>query len=314
MHKTRDLFPYNMYWKRRDWRFISRVIPITIIAMAVLLSCCFANLTHSRAQNRLLQRGIGHDHLSFVLDGVRERAMSSSQPDPIMLIDFPEINRQYVDENAVPYAVQSQLNDSVLLESLNEEVDYKVPKAIRISRGPRNVKEMLIMETYPIVEFLDAEGSPLTAVGDDSNPWIVTAELIGGSGATLLGFKEAAVKQGQAQFTDMSISKSGINYRLMFNLTTPADTTIHGIISDNFRVSERPLGLKLINESTMIQVNSSFDVEFAIWDAALDAQADDNILAAKSWECELSTNPATSLLEGDTSLQVPAGRLNFVKC
>ena len=94
MHKTRDLFPYNMYWKRRDWCFISRVIPITIIAMAVLVSSCFANLTHSRAQNRLLQRGIGHDHLSFVLDGVRERAMSSSQPDPIMLIHFPEINHQ----------------------------------------------------------------------------------------------------------------------------------------------------------------------------------------------------------------------------
>ena len=94
MHKLRDLLPYNMHWERGDRYFVCRVIPITIIAMAVLLGSCFANLTHTRAQNRLLQRGIGHEHLSFVLDGVRERAMSSSQPDPIMLIHFPEINHQ----------------------------------------------------------------------------------------------------------------------------------------------------------------------------------------------------------------------------
>ena len=243
--------------------------------------------------------------------GLNVTGLSMEEPIPPPTepdISSDTFNRQYVDENAVPYAVQSQLNDSLILESLNEEVDYKVPKAIRISRGPRNVKEMLIMENYPIVEFLDAEGNPLTAVGDDSNPWIVTAELIGGSGATLHGFKEVAVKQGQAHFTELSISKSGINYQLMFNVTIPADTTLNGIISDNFLVSERPLGLKLINESSMIQVNSSFDVEFAIWDAALDAQADENILEAKSWECELSTNPAISVLEGETSLQVPEGR------
>ena len=73
---------------------IFRVLPITILAMAALLGSCLANLTHTRAQNRLLQRAISHDHMTFVLDGVRERAISSIQSDPIMLIHFPEIDHQ----------------------------------------------------------------------------------------------------------------------------------------------------------------------------------------------------------------------------
>ena len=82
-----------MFWEGGGG-VIFRVLPITVLAMAALLGSSFASLTHSRAQNRLLQRAISHDHLTFVLDGVRERAMSSVQPDPIMLIHFPEINHQ----------------------------------------------------------------------------------------------------------------------------------------------------------------------------------------------------------------------------
>ena len=82
-----------MFWDGGGGVFL-RVLPITVLAMAVLIGSSFANLTHSRAQNRLLQRAISHDHLTFVLDGVRERAIHSVQPDPIMLVHFPEINHQ----------------------------------------------------------------------------------------------------------------------------------------------------------------------------------------------------------------------------
>ena len=93
MNKKRDSSIYNVYWEGGGG-MVFRVLPITLIAMAFLLGSTFANLTHSRAQNRHLQRAITHDHLTFVLNGVRERAMSSVQPDPIMLIHFPEINHQ----------------------------------------------------------------------------------------------------------------------------------------------------------------------------------------------------------------------------
>jgi len=94
MYKKRETSIYNACWEGGGGGVVFRVVPAIILAMALLLGSCFANLTHTRAQNRLLQRAITHDHLTFVLDGVRERAISSVQPDPIMLIHFPEINHQ----------------------------------------------------------------------------------------------------------------------------------------------------------------------------------------------------------------------------
>ena len=93
MNKKKDSSIYNVYWEGGGGMAF-RVLPITLLAMIFLLGSTFGNLTHSRAQNRHLQRAITHDHLTFVLNGVRERAMSSVQPDPIMLIHFPEINHQ----------------------------------------------------------------------------------------------------------------------------------------------------------------------------------------------------------------------------
>ena len=93
MYKKRESTIYNVFWEGGGG-VAFRVVPLTILVMAALLGSCFANLTHTRAQNRLLQRAIAHDHLTFVLDGVKERAVSSVQPDPIMLIHFPEINHQ----------------------------------------------------------------------------------------------------------------------------------------------------------------------------------------------------------------------------
>ena len=54
-----------------------------------------ASLTQSRLQNRHLQRVMNHHRITIVLQGVRARAMRSSKPDPILLINFPEINHQF---------------------------------------------------------------------------------------------------------------------------------------------------------------------------------------------------------------------------
>ena len=52
-------------------------------------------LTQTRSQNRELQRAVTHNHLTLVLEGVRERTLNTIQPDPILLIDFPEIHHQF---------------------------------------------------------------------------------------------------------------------------------------------------------------------------------------------------------------------------
>ncbi len=54
-----------------------------------------ASSSTSRSQNRQLQRVIRHDHVEFVLEGVRERTLNSVQPDPILLIHFPDIDHQF---------------------------------------------------------------------------------------------------------------------------------------------------------------------------------------------------------------------------
>ena len=84
---------YIIYWEGGG-QMMFRILPLAILIMAVLLGSCFANLTHIRDQNRLLQRAISHNHMTFVLEGVRERAVRSIQPDPIMLVHFPEIDHQ----------------------------------------------------------------------------------------------------------------------------------------------------------------------------------------------------------------------------
>lgn len=61
--------------------------------------CCLvmveATLIQSRSQNRNLQKVIRHDTIVLVLQGVRERTINSVQPDPILLVNFPEIDSQF---------------------------------------------------------------------------------------------------------------------------------------------------------------------------------------------------------------------------
>ena len=52
-------------------------------------------MTHSRAQNRNLQRAIHHEKIFLVLEGVRERALNTISPDALLLINFPDIDKQF---------------------------------------------------------------------------------------------------------------------------------------------------------------------------------------------------------------------------
>ena len=96
MHKTRNSLIYIPCWEGggASSGMIFRILSVTILAMATFFGPGLASLTPAGAQNRLLQRAISHNQVTFLLDGVRERAISSIQPDPILLIHFPEIDHQ----------------------------------------------------------------------------------------------------------------------------------------------------------------------------------------------------------------------------
>ena len=50
-----------------------------------------SRLTQSRLQNSHLQRVLNHKRVSVTLEGVRNRALTTIQNDPILQISFPQI-------------------------------------------------------------------------------------------------------------------------------------------------------------------------------------------------------------------------------
>ena len=74
-----------------------------LVLVTLWAGCALGSLTQTRSQNRELQRAVSHKHLTLVLEGVRERTLTTVQPDPILLIDFPEIHYQFKVSQKIPF-------------------------------------------------------------------------------------------------------------------------------------------------------------------------------------------------------------------
>ena len=75
-----------------------------LLVLVALWAGALGSLTQTRSQNRELQRAVSHKHLTLILEGVRERTLTTVQPDPILLIDFPEINYQF-KVSQIPFCI-----------------------------------------------------------------------------------------------------------------------------------------------------------------------------------------------------------------
>ena len=64
-------------------------------ALLCLAATASAKLTETRSQTKRLQRALGHDRLVLVVDGVLERLRAGPSPDPVLLINFPDLNTQF---------------------------------------------------------------------------------------------------------------------------------------------------------------------------------------------------------------------------
>lgn len=74
---------------------MARTLLLALTVINLLLDTANPTLTHSRAQNRQLQRALRHDKIVLVLDGIRDRANDLPQPDPVLLINFPDVDNQF---------------------------------------------------------------------------------------------------------------------------------------------------------------------------------------------------------------------------
>ena len=65
---------------------------LLLFAIATIAS---ASLIESRAQSKQLQRAVRHRQVVIVVEGVRERMTGTPSPDPLLLINFPDIDTQF---------------------------------------------------------------------------------------------------------------------------------------------------------------------------------------------------------------------------
>ena len=65
---------------------------LLLFAIATIAS---ASLIESRAQSKQLQRAVRHRQVVVVVEGVRERMTGTPSPDPLLLINFPDIDTQF---------------------------------------------------------------------------------------------------------------------------------------------------------------------------------------------------------------------------
>ena len=66
-----------------------------LISLLSFLSSHHAKLTENRRESKELQKALNHNTLVVVIDGVLERLIGDPSPDPLLLINFPDINTQF---------------------------------------------------------------------------------------------------------------------------------------------------------------------------------------------------------------------------
>jgi len=93
---------------------------LLLFAIATIAS---ASLIESRAQSKQLQRAVRHRQVVVVVEGVRERMTGTPSPDPLLLINFPDIDTQFKvhlleDSNTLKLTLAQNDIDSVWCEDI----------------------------------------------------------------------------------------------------------------------------------------------------------------------------------------------------
>ena len=166
----------------------------------------------------------------------------------------------------------------------NCPTDYNIPTTLRIGQQPLDVSELKPITIYPSLHLTNATGFPLTDVGNETHPWMVSVQLKGDpEGVTLEGVTEVPIIEGFANFTNIKISPEGTNYQLTFAVTDP-DVSIPSVDSEIFDVSSR-LAVKFEYIDTFVPNTKEFKANFIIWDKVDDVPASPDLLGDQTWEC-----------------------------
>ena len=85
----------ELYSRSRVSLTMSSWLAAVCALLAASATLTAAKMTENREQSRELQRGLGQDHVTIVVDGILERLLGEPSPDPLVLINFPDLNTQF---------------------------------------------------------------------------------------------------------------------------------------------------------------------------------------------------------------------------
>ena len=68
---------------------------LVVAGLSLYLGFASAKLTENRKESKQLQKALGRDHVVIVIDGILERILGEPSPDPLALINFPDIDTQF---------------------------------------------------------------------------------------------------------------------------------------------------------------------------------------------------------------------------
>jgi len=105
-----------------------------ILASVLCSFLCSGKLIEDRSQSKDLQRALGHDSVILVIDGVLERIIGEPSPDPLVLINFPDINTQFkvhVLEDSRKIKITLARDDDVWCEDIELGTELQLLKQSR---------------------------------------------------------------------------------------------------------------------------------------------------------------------------------------
>ncbi|XP_063279528.1 fibrocystin isoform X2 [Prinia subflava] len=98
---------------------------------------------------------------------------------------------------------------------------YRRPYSISVQVQPSDGEIEKQLPVQPKVIFLDRKGERIDKLGPPAEPWVVSAHLKDSSEAVLKGLTQVQVIEGCASFSNLAVSSSGTNWRLVFTVTSP---------------------------------------------------------------------------------------------
>ncbi|TRZ13995.1 hypothetical protein HGM15179_013119, partial [Zosterops borbonicus] len=98
---------------------------------------------------------------------------------------------------------------------------YRRPYHISVQVQPSDGEIEKQLPVQPKIIFLDRKGERIDKLGPPAEPWVVSAHLKDSSEAVLKGLTQVQVIEGCASFSNLAVSSSGTNWRLVFTVTSP---------------------------------------------------------------------------------------------